>query len=246
MNASRTIPPSGLPPLPDYRVRVSARARQVRLVVTPRDGLVVSVPVGFDAALVPEIVAQRLEWVTRTLERVALQRAEALLPPAGVSLRAVGRELTVRYRPGPDGSGSVRVRAAGPVSLEVSGALADRELVARALRTWLKREAARELPPRLDALSARLDLPHAGCVVRLQRSRWGSCSARGTISLNARLLFLPPELSDYVLAHELAHTLHLDHSPAYWRALEERLPGARGLDRQLRHAGRFVPAWSRP
>lgn len=235
-------------PLPPYRIRSSARARQVRLVITPEAGLTVVVPHGFDQGLVRGIVLGRLDWVTRNLERAQALHGLAAVPPASVSLLALERELAVRYRAGSAGApggGAVRVRATGPSSLEVSGAIAHRELVTRALRAWLRREAARVLPDMLAAQGAHLGLAHAGCVVRLQRTRWGSCSARGVISLNARLLFLPRELADYVLAHELAHTLHLNHSRDYWQSLEELLPGARELDRQLRAAGRIVPAWAR-
>ena len=229
--------------LPQYALRLSPRARRVRLTVCPRRGLTVVIPRGFNPALVPDIVRGRLEWATRHLERVEALRHEALAPPAAVELAALGRVWSVRYRARP-GVRGVRLAASGGDSLEISGDLSGREPVREVLRTWLRREAARHLPPMLDALSTALGLPHAGLTVRLQRTRWGSCSASGAISLNARLLFLPPELARYVMVHELAHTLHLNHSPAYWQALESLLPGAKALDRQLRRARRHVPAWA--
>jgi len=206
--------------------------------------------------------------VEHHLERANAARQAPAEPPAHVELRAVGRVLSVRYRSGSftagrstqqrpgaslvDGAaarekdlGGVRVREQGISTLEVAGNIACRDSVAQALRRWLVREGQRMLPPWLESEAVRLGLSYSGTSVRLQRTRWGSCSAKGLISLNARLLFLPQEVAGYVLAHELAHTVHLNHSGAYWRFLERLLPGASQLDRALREARHLVPAWAR-
>lgn len=239
-----------LPPLPPYSHRVSHRAKRVRLVITPDTGLTVVTPPGFDPGLLAGIVMDRLEWVEHNLERANAARQAPAVPPARVELRAVGRVLSVRYRAGSftaqkQDLGGVRVREQGLATLEVAGNIACRDSVTQALRRWLVREGQRVLPPWLESEAARLGLSYSGTSVRLQRTRWGSCSARGLISLNARLLFLPPEVAGYVLAHELAHTVHLNHSGAYWKFLERLLPGASQLDRELREARRLVPAWAR-
>ncbi|WP_051271906.1 M48 family metallopeptidase [Fundidesulfovibrio putealis] len=254
--------------LPPYAHRISPRAKRVRLVITPETGLTVVTPPGFDPGLLAGIVMDRLEWVEHHLERANAARQSPAEPPARVELRAVGRVLSVRYRAGSftagrnaqerpgssrmDGAaarekdlGGVRVREQGISTLEVAGNIACRDSVMQALRRWLVREGQRVLPPWLESEAARLGLSYSGTSVRLQRTRWGSCSAKGLISLNARLLFLPEEVAGYVLAHELAHTVHLNHSPAYWRFLERLLPGASQLDRALREARRLVPAWAR-
>jgi predicted metal-dependent hydrolase len=80
-------------------------------------------------------------------------------------------------------------------------------------------------------------------VVRSQRSRWGSCSRRGTISLNAKLLFLPPGLVEYVFLHELCHTQRMDHSKAYWALLRRHVPDCKRHARTLRATPGLVPAW---
>lgn len=255
-----TTPNAASPPLPPYSHRVSPRAKRVRLVITPDTGLTVVTPPGFDPGLLADIVLGRLEWVEHHLERVNAARQAPAGPPARVELRAVGRVLSVRYRvgsftagrPSQDGAaaqkkdlGGVRVREQGIATLEVAGNIACRDSVTLALRRWLVREGQRVLPPWLESEAARLGLSFSGTSVRLQRTRWGSCSAKGLISLNARLLFLPPEVAGYVLAHELAHTVHLNHSAAYWKFLERLLPGASQLDRALREARRLVPAWAR-
>jgi hypothetical protein len=81
--------------------------------------------------------------------------------------------------------------------------------------------------------------------VRRQKTRWGSCSSRGTISLNAKLLFLPPPLVDHLLLHELCHTRHMDHSPAYWTCVAGFEPDYRRLENEVTRGNRYVPAWFR-
>lgn len=76
--------------------------------------------------------------------------------------------------------------------------------------------------------------------VRNQRSRWGSCSHKGAISLNIKLMRLPEQMRDYVILHELMHLLHPHHGPEFWAAMEECMPGARTIGRVV--AGIKVPA----
>ncbi len=106
---------------------------------------------------------------------------------------------------------------------------------ARARTESLRRAARADLPARLDRLSALSGLPHNGVTLRAMRTRWGSCSSRNTISLNIYLMELPEHLRDFVLLHELCHTVHHDHS-ARFHALLDRLCGGRerALNRELR------------
>jgi len=80
-------------------------------------------------------------------------------------------------------------------------------------------------------------------LVKSQRTRWGSCSRRKTISLNLKLLFIPQDLAQYVLIHELCHTVHLNHSQKFWALLTRHEPDCKNKEKELRSAGRFVPAW---
>jgi hypothetical protein len=100
--------------------------------------------------------------------------------------------------------------------------------------------ALRELPPRLMALAAAHGLAVRRVQVRDQKSRWGSCSHRGTISLNWRLVQLPPSVSDYLLLHELMHLRQMNHSDRFWREVEQACPGYRDAEAWLRRHGRLL------
>ena len=104
----------------------------------------------------------------------------------------------------------------------------DRELRAR---------AAKELPPQLLALAAQHGLAVSRVSIRNQRSRWGSCSPRGHISLNFRLLLMPAEVREYILIHELMHMRQANHSIRFWRLVEAACPRFREAERWLRANG---------
>jgi hypothetical protein len=101
----------------------------------------------------------------------------------------------------------------------------------------LRARAARELPPQLLALAAALGLTVGRVTIRDQRSRWGSCSPKGHIALNFRLLLMPPEVREYVLIHELMHVKQANHSRAFWRLVEAACPRFRDAERWLRRHG---------
>ena len=111
------------------------------------------------------------------------------------------------------------------------------------LRERLRREAEEMLLPRLEGYAAMHGFYYAAVRFRFQRTRWGSCSAKGNINLNVGLVFLPEPLIRYVLLHELCHTVALDHSERFWKALFAVEADALILDKQLRRGQRFVPEW---
>jgi predicted metal-dependent hydrolase len=229
-----------------YTVRESSRARHVSLRLSLRDGLVVVVPRGFDRRLLPSLLAQKQPWLERAWARLQAgrgqrERAAPALLPATLDLRALGEVWTVEYRA--TASPHVAVRANPGCRLLVAGHTADRRACTSALRRWLGRKAHQHLEPWLAELGCEGGFRYGRVLVKSQRTRWGSCSAHHTISLSLKLLFLPPELVRSVLLHELCHTVERNHSQRFWSLLECHEPAWRSRRKELRAAGRLVPAW---
>ena len=111
------------------------------------------------------------------------------------------------------------------------------------MRAWLVAHARTVLGAELARLAAELGFRYERLSVRRQRTRWGSCSLRGTVSLNCCLLFQRPEVLRYLLIHELVHTAHMNHSGRFWRRVELHAPDWRQLDRELLDGWRRVPSW---
>ena len=106
------------------------------------------------------------------------------------------------------------------------------------------RSAARKLIGSLVAReAAALGVSYGRVAIRDQRSRWGSCSSRGTLSFNWRLVLAPLEVLDYVVVHELCHLRHADHSPRFWRLVQERRPGFAEQRAWLREHGAELRAF---
>jgi predicted metal-dependent hydrolase len=104
----------------------------------------------------------------------------------------------------------------------------------------LRTKAALELPPQLLALAAGQGLVVHRVTIRNQRSRWGSCSPRGHITLNFRLMLMPPDVREYILIHELMHLKQPNHSIRFWRLVEAACPVFRDAERWLKQHGQTL------
>jgi predicted metal-dependent hydrolase len=232
----------------DYTVRVSPRARRVRLQVNPRHGLVVIVPRGFDQRQVPAILRTHADWLERAVvsnaERRAHLEAHQTGPlPERVELPGIGLAWEVVVRPG--SSAGVRGRVSGD-AIVLTGETGDRDACYDALRRAVARAARERLPLMLGGVEAETGWRASRVSIRRQRTRWGSCTSKGALSLNESLVFLPQTLVRYVLVHELAHTRRMDHSPTFWALVEQHETSWRALRTALRDAWRHVPGWADP
>ncbi len=229
-----------------YRITVSPRGRCVRLRLNARNGLIVVVPRGFDRAGLDAIVRGKRDWVAHHLKRFEEARPlpvdpASLAPPRSIDLPALGESWQIAYRQTP--GKTVSVRTDPPGRLLVAGAIADEAACRAALLRWLARRGRATLAPWLARLAEETGLRFSETRIKGQRTRWGSCTAKGVISLNHKLLFLPPEWVRYVLIHELCHTRELNHSERFWRLVHRWEPDAAEIRGHLREAWQWLPAW---
>lgn len=225
-------------------VRESGRARYLTLRLLPPHTLELVVPRGTRAAEVAAFVEEHRQWIEdarRELAACAPVRCEGL--PASIELTAVGKRWRVEYRH--DAHAPVRCRARDAM-LEVTTRDASRRGAESALRNWLLDEADYHLVPRLLRESQTVGHRPTNVQVRLQRTRWGSCSNSGTVSLNAALMFLEPAVVRYLFIHELCHLIALNHSRRFWAAVARFEPDYEALDRRLTEAWHEIPLWAHP
>lgn len=225
----------------EWAVRESHRARRLTVRVLFTGRVEVVVPPRTSAQRVARFVEQHRPWIERK-RREVLRRSHPPepFPPERIELAALGEAWRVHLGGGP---GRVRVHVASPGVLSVTGDAAAQATLREALRRWLIARSREALGAALAACAAELGFTYRRLIVRRQRTRWGSCSTRGTISLNCCLLFQPPEVVRYLLVHELAHTRHMDHSARFWQCVERHCPEAQRLDPELLDGWRRVPSW---
>lgn len=219
-------------------VRHSRRARRiaVRIAVGGRVELVV--PRGVPERRAWAFYESRAEWVREHLARRRVAAPEQEFPPRHLHLPLLDETWRI-FRAG--GSGRPRVEEAG--SVLVLRGTGEPEAFRHCLLHWLKQRAHVALAPRLAAAAERHGFRYSRLRIGNQRSRWGSCSVQGLISLNLALLFQPERVVHYLLCHELAHTRHMDHSERFWTCVAACVPRWRMLDRALANGWRHVPAW---
>jgi len=202
-------------------VRVSERARSYRLSIPNRGGPVLTVPRHGRWSEAEAFLHRQTAWLEARLKRVA--PATPLVVGARIPVRGVPHLVT------PTGHVRGRVETAmqdGEAVLLVPG---DPEHQKRRLMDWLKAEAQADLEERVLVHSRALGVSAKSVRLRSQATRWGSCASSGRLNFNWRLILAPPFVLDYVAAHEVAHLVHMNHSPAFWRTVEKALPDmARG------------------
>jgi predicted metal-dependent hydrolase len=217
-----------------YTLRRSARARYLRADIGLRTGLRITLPDGLNEARVESFLRSRRVWVLRALTR--LERLATLIPDRtldhGTTVPYLGSLLTLNLSTG----SPARVGRLGD-SLIVHTPRRTRAAVHAALVDWYRGEAARILGDHARELAARHRLSFRKIVVRDQKRRWGSCSSSGTLSFNWRLMLAPESVAAYLVAHELAHRVHPDHSRRFWVKVAELCPDFRQEERWLKKNG---------
>jgi predicted metal-dependent hydrolase len=219
-------------------VRRSERARHLRLVVSFGGNPELVVPPRATRADIERMLAEHHGWLAR---RVAAARLAAeRVPRLGLSRPGVvwlgGAPYPVRRRP-----------ATRPARAELcAGELlvrGDEAEATRAVERWYRGIARERIATVAAAESGRLGVSAGRLTIRDQRTRWGSCSARGTLSFSWRLVVCPHDVLRYVVVHELCHLVELNHSRAFWRLLDEALPGWRQPADWLRDHGPELHAY---
>jgi predicted metal-dependent hydrolase len=219
-----------------FAVRVSPRARRLTARVHVGGRVEIVVPVGVKAHTVRDFVQRFTPWIDRKVAAMQCFAAPSEPVPGSIEFAFTGEKFVVDWR---------RVETRGLEQMEgrIGLQAADEPGARQQLQRWLKAAAYERLAPRLLMLADELNYTVARVSIRSQRTRWGSCSTRGTVSLNCSLLFLKPEVVRYLFVHELAHTRHMNHSASFWRLVEKIEPDYRRLDSDLLAGWRTVPGW---
>ncbi|ACF15045.1 protein of unknown function DUF45 [Chloroherpeton thalassium ATCC 35110] len=232
------------------RIRESKRAKYVRLRLSLDNGLEITLPQHFDRNQLYCILEEKRLWIQKSLEELNDKRAQNPIPqvknrfslPTAFDFSAVLERWEIRFQNDPNES-LLKLQEQVQGEILLSGNLRRTTLARDLLRKWVSKKAGELLVPLARQLSQQTGLPFANARIRAQKTRWASCSSKHNINLNRNLLFLPPELTHYVIIHELCHTQHLNHSKAFWALVSEKEPNYKSLDTALRTANRFVPDW---
>jgi predicted metal-dependent hydrolase len=213
----------------DYRL-VRARRRSIGMQIG-LSGLTVRAPRWVTIREIDATLTERCAWILRSLAEWRARRRDVLPREwkTGAPILFLGRELALAVH-----SARKREICADLLNLTVRHPAAeDERQVAAFVGRWLREEAQRLLAPRVAEYAGRIASTAPTLKLSNARSEWGSCNQQGVIRLNWRLVQLPPELALYIVAHEVAHLVELNHSPRFWSLVEALLPGHAAARRAL-------------
>lgn len=213
------------PPM-TVRLRRDVRARRFTLRLDPSGaGAVLTVPPGVPAREIRSFVARHTDW----LRAAKARQPETVVVGNDMSLPVDGRLYRIDVAAGP---------RRPPKMVDERIILKGQDLVGPRLATWLKARARDRLAPAAHRYAGLLDRQIKRIALRDTRSRWGSCSTTGTVSFSWRLAMAPPEIQEYVAAHEAAHLVEMNHSPDYWAIVARICPDYKVKRGWLRRQGR--------
>jgi predicted metal-dependent hydrolase len=226
----------------DFELRRSTR-RSIGFMIDD-DGLRVTAPKRITLAEIDNAIRAKQRWILAKLhergERRALRQEK---PPIqwvdGAQLPFMGGDITLRLEEAAR-SRCVFDPELGQLTVGVVPGLSEWQLQER-VRIWFQAEAKRVFTERLAVYAERLDVSYRSLTLSSAGTRWGSCTVEGNIRLNWRLIHFSLPLIDYVVAHELAHLLEMNHSPRFWAKVESVYPDYDGAKAALRKRSQEMP-----
>jgi len=205
-----------------YQLKRSARAKYVRLKITPDGVLHVTVPMQHQVVSMQQLLAPQSRWIVkhlRLLEASTDQHAGLLVTGSILPFLGRDRRLEILTPAVPEPLISLiddTLYLAGPSSEQI-----DLHLM---LHTWYRERAAEMLHERVEKWSRTMRLQPRRLTVRDQRTRWGSCSTQGNLNFNWRLVMAPLPVVDYLVVHELMHLREMNHSDRFWAGVARHCP----------------------
>lgn len=203
-----------------YSLKRVSRSRTVRVRIDPGGAVVVTAPKYTPKFIIDKFVKANEDWIQRHVAKTKL--VKTAFPVFEWEQRVVsylGRLFQIKIT---DDRLRMTVKDYVMTISPVTGLESDAK---KMLVSWLKREGEREITERVKIWAPKMETNFTGIKFRQQKSRWGSCTRDNRLSFNWRLVHFKPEIIDYVVVHELAHTIHHDHSKAFWEKVAEFSPG---------------------
>ena len=206
-----------------------AASRSLRLRVFEDGRVVLTAPVRAPQRLIDQFLADHQEWLTEKLAESASKQTALTAERDRLFLR--GQEYAFRLTISQTKKAGVKLL---DDQIVVTAPAEDHTTVRSILEKWYRLQATKRFTGRVPLLADLVGRDVTRVTIRDQRTRWGSCSSRNTISLNWRLIMAPDSVSDYVIYHELAHLTHMNHSPKFWQLVGEYVPDYKSAETWLK------------
>jgi len=214
----------------------SRRAKHISITIKPFKDVRVSVPIRVSFAEAEYVVKNKIDWIQKHQKNN--RKAEERRTIFDESTDFTTKKHKLRIRKTDDKEITARISDGEinvfyPSSLEVENNSVQ-NFVRNVIEEALRKEAKQFIPARVNELAAKYNFSYNKVFIKNIKSRWGSCSKKGNVNFSLHLMLLPEELIDYVILHELAHTVEHNHSKNYWAVLNKIYGNAKTIDRKLK------------
>jgi len=204
----------------DYVVKRSRRTRSIRIRLDDAGAIVVTAPWYALPPMISHFVEQSRPWIERQRQRMTLKKnANPILNWEEGLLSYLGKLYYIKFA---ESGEKVSFRDGVCWVHPVTGLAAD---IQKTLFPWLKNTAEADIAVRVKSWAEKMQVHFGTIRFGQQSSRWGSCTGDNNLRFNWRLVHFPPEIIDYVVIHELSHTVHHDHSDRFWALVAQYCPG---------------------
>jgi len=220
----------------EITIRLNPRVKRISIRLKSGDGVVVTIPRGLPISRALKFVDQKKSWIIKHQQHFRHMEENKTFFDAD-SVYAICQHKLVTLQHASDhfrimiSDGRIAVFHPG------NSTISDhrfQEVIRRGVTEALRIEAKRYLPGRVHELAERYGLTYNKVFIKNAQTRWGSCSNHKNINLNLHLMRLPSHLRDYVIIHELTHTVHPNHGKAFWHFLDKLTGNARSLEKELK------------
>jgi len=220
-----------------YKLVTSRRAKYIRIKVSTVGELSVVLPRGISEKHAHGFLHKKLLWVSKTIANISVSKNEKL--PEYLDLKLLNQKWKVRYIKS-DTNNDIQLKEISENCLEISGNLKDWDFIKKRLNQWCKIKAKLIFKNMIEALAEEHGFHFNKLTIRSQKTRWGSCSTNKNISLNSKLLFMPINVTKYVMIHELCHTIEMNHSSKFWQLVEDCDENYKNNRKALKSLGKAI------
>ncbi len=215
-----------------FELRVSQRARQLRLEIHSGSGLLVILPHNLPAQKAYDLIIEKENWILKHIKKQQSPPQKKL--SAGDSVLYRGKSIKIRALSVSEKTATIRLRESFfEIHLPQDGNLPLNEVLA----SWFRWQAKNQIVKETRRLAKKLGVIIGRISIRDQKTRWGSCSSKKNLNFNWRLLMAPPAVLQYVIIHELTHLEQMNHSKKFWSLVAKRCPDYKTHQKWLKEHG---------
>lgn len=222
----------------EFTHQINSRTKSIKLKFCAYRGLIITTPKAISNQRLQKIYHQHQSWIEHQQRQFAHIKPVSL--PTTIDLPLLNISRSIRVNPAQK---SALIETLTPNTVSLKSTNLEQQI--KQLKQWIRRQAKEVFATKLKHWAQQTGLNYRKLNVRSQKSRWGSCSSTGTISLNDQLLFMPMSVLDYIIVHELCHTVEANHSAHFWALVKRHCPDYQQQERLLAQHTKNIPHWFR-